>query len=425
MESKKSYQFMVDRSEFLESLDTVYPVCKGKVTIPILSNILIQIESDPSEPDANGTGSYSITGTDLEVALQSSGSCDPGQNEKFSFTVNCKQLRDTLKAMDSKTVIFTGTGNDMVRITDTSGADDFTLHTLPVDDFPLVPAPDKAFDTEIDKGVLLTCLDKTFFSIPTTDTRYALLGALFEFSKDRLGHAHPPGTLKIVSTDTHRLSFVETSEGNFSHSFKAIIPRECLRHLMTVCKKKSFKSSSAVCVTAHFETVTKSVDPKTKIKTTAQEARHIYFRIGNLLMISRVLEGEFPDYRRILKDGSGDIEASFNVDTSLKALKKVAVFASERTHGVNLSVNDDHIIFKTDNPQTGKARVKVPAAIIGNNGNGNGKIEVRYNGPYLTEFLKVTSGEKTTLSIYGESLRGIFKESQPVRFEHTIMPMRD
>ena len=369
-------QFVVKRDILLKSLNFVQGIVEKKNTLPILSNVLLQLKDKK----------LSIVATDLDIIFYDEIS-DVKVITEGSTTTSAAVLYDILRkiSLNSELNFDLRSENKLSLKSDNS---DFNLLCLPTDNFPTFS--DEFDDQEIplNNTKFLKLLNKTRISISNDDTRHYLNGVYFHITED-----HGRNFLTGVATDSHRLSS-SSLEIDTVNDFKSLIlPRKTVYQLCSLLSEISEKLIMQI--------------GENKIK----------FQIGNMKLISKVIDGKFPDYKKVVPT-SNDKSLIVASKEFIDSIERVTSVSLDRKEGVKLIINKENI------------QLSVNSA---NSGEGNEKIKAQFN----SESLNISFNSKYLIDIASEvedkNLKMNFKDSiSPVLIEdfsdknsyYVIMPMK-
>ncbi len=369
-------QFVVKRDILLKSLNFVQGIVEKKNTLPILSNVLLQLKDKK----------LSIVATDLDIIFYDEIS-DVKVITEGSTTTSAAVLYDILRkiSLNSELNFDLKSENKLSLKSDNS---DFNLLCLPTDNFPTFS--DEFDDQEIplNNTKFLKLLNKTRISISNDDTRHYLNGVYFHITED-----HGRNFLTGVATDSHRLSS-SSLEIDTVNDFKSLIlPRKTVYQLCSLLSEISEKLIMQI--------------GENKIK----------FQIGNMKLISKVIDGKFPDYKKVVPT-SNDKSLIVASKEFIDSIERVTSVSLDRKEGVKLIINKENI------------QLSVNSA---NSGEGNEKIKAQFN----SESLNISFNSKYLIDIASEvedkNLKMNFKDSiSPVLIEdfsdknsyYVIMPMK-
>ena len=369
-------QFVVSKQNLQKELGFVQGVVEKKNTIPVLSNILIE---------SVGESTIRITGTDLDVTIR----CDMDAEEittPGSICVQARKLFEISRLLPDAPVSFTKEDNDWVTVKCDRAR--FKLVGVSREAFPEVPTF-KSAPTKIAAGVLKTFIDRTIFAITQEESRYTLSGA--KFVLDETG-------AKMVTTDGHRLAYVEKKNVTTNGSTQAIdtlIPRKTL---------------------AELTKLTTGIDEEISL---GLDENHIYFQIGPRLLISRMLYGQFPNYEMVMPKNN-DKSVEFSSSLLNLAIRRVALMADERSHAIRFHLEPNQLVISSQTAEEGEARETLPAEYTGE------ETDIGFNAQYLQEFLNVIGEAKVAFEFKdGNSQAQLHPtENGDYDYKYVVMPMR-
>ena len=367
------------KSDLLRELQLLQGIVERKSTIPILANVLIQAED----------GSIELLATDLEVGLRSH--CPASILEKGSLTLPAKKLYEIVRALPETDIHIAGSSKDGVKV----AADRFDsrMQTLPHEDFPTLPQAGGAFSAVLRQAVLREMVAKTQFAITGDDTRYFLNGALFEFKTD---------VISLIATDGHRLAIVsverenvKSGKGESSEEIRAILPKKTLWELSRLLG-----------------------EGEDNVKYERGE-NHLFFDIGGRVLISRMIDAQFPAYERVIPTNN-DKQIQFERDRLTSAIKRVALLSNERSRAVKFQMDNNQVEISSSSPELGEAKELLPVDYAG------GSVQICFNAQYVLDFLNVAGTESVTLEFKDEMSQAVMKPvgANGCEYTYVIMPMR-
>jgi DNA polymerase-3 subunit beta len=369
-------EFVIGREEFHWALERVQGIVDKRNTIPLLANVLIQTIP----------GGIKITASDMEIAF--TGEYEANVMSQGEITLGAKQLFDIVRNLPQATVRLRRLDNDWMEIT--SGKAYFKIVGLSSEGYPAIPSLDGATTLQLSSPALKEMIDHTFFSIATDDSRYGLNGAFLERLEDSDG-----GSIRMISTDGHRLSLIDRPlKGDVDLGDGYLLPRKGLAELKKLCDEfgendveVAFSDNSAI------------------------------FRHGRIVFFMRLLEGDFPDYRQVIPQRSLR-KVTIVRDELSRALKRVSILSSEKTHSVRFRISGEGLEISASNPDLGESRETVDAQVEGE------PLAIGFNARYFLDALAVLKGEHVMLEL-GDSLNpGIIKEKDRDDVMFVVMPMR-
>lgn len=369
-------KFQLDRTSLLGCLQVVQGVVERRERLPILSNVLINLEDER----------ISMTTTDMEIELVSRVAAPGGQAGEV--TVPARKLVDICRTLPDDASVEFSTGEN--RATLRAGRSRFTLNTLPATDFPTTEAIDGVVKAEVALHDLKELIDRTHFAMANQDVRYYLNGLLLEFRGQRL---------RAVSTDGHRLAQAEVDlqENTGSEEVhQCILPRKGVHELLRLIQGSD-------------EPATVTVG-----KASLQAS------IGDVTFTSRLIEGRFPDYNRVIpRTEQCDKEAEVDRELVRRSLQRASILSNEKYRTVRLSFADGSLHVTANNPDHEEAEDEVDIQYTGE------AVEIGFNVGYLIDALGVLPTEAVSihLSDPGSSCLLTPKDDDG-SCRYVVMPMR-
>jgi DNA polymerase-3 subunit beta len=367
--------FKASRDAILKPLQVVAGIVERRHTLPILANVLLRKEGD----------TVRFLATDVDIQIETEAQIGSG-SEDAQITVSARKLVDILRALpdsdDAPVTLSLGNGRAQL----SAGKSRFTLQTLAAADFPVVAAaaePSAAF--ELPQKVLRHLFQMVHFSMAQQDIRFYLNGLLLVTDAD---------TVRVVATDGHRLAYCETRlEGATLPQHDVIVPRKSVLELQRL--------------------LADSEEP-VEIALTSNQAR---FRFGAIEMITKLVEGKFPDYERVMPSGYTN-QLEIDRVTLQSALARAAILTSEKFKGVRLSLSDEGLGIQITNADQEEAREEVAANYYGN------PIEVGFNIGYLQDVLGNLKSEKMLIAFGDANSSALVTTEEEPGFRYVVMPMR-
>ncbi len=366
-------ELVVRKNDLLRELQFFQGIVERKSTIPILANVLLE---------ASGT-EVTLLATDLEVSLRSR--CEASIARGGALTLPAKKLFEIIKALPDTEVRIEQDGTS-VKV----AADRFEskMQTLPREDFPTLPDAAGKGGVVLPRKALREMIAKTQFAITGEDTRYYLNGAQFVLT----------GTsMTLVATDGHRLALVTSKlESDATGAeLKAIIPKKTLVEL------------SRLLAEGEGEV------------TYELGENHQFFDVGGRLLISRINEGQFPAYERVIPKGN-DKKIEFERDRLTSALKRVAILSNERSRAVKLDIQPGKVEISSNSPDFGEAREQLVVDYTGP------ALQICFNAQYVSDFLSAVETDGVQLDLKDEVSQAVMRPVAADGYDYTyvIMPMR-
>ena len=370
-------ELVVRKSDLLRELQLFQGIVERKNTIPILANVLIEAMGDEVK----------FLATDLEVGLRSK--CTAAVSKGGSLTLPAKKLYEIIKALP-ETDVRIETDRNGVKV----AADRFDsrMQTLPREDFPSLPEATGSYSASLPREVLKQMVAKTQFAITGEDTRYFLNGALFILRSDSMG---------LVSTDGHRLALVNVprekgkNKVRTDEEVRVILPRKTLLELGRLL-----------------------AEGEGDIQYERGE-NHLFFDIGGRLLISRMIDGQFPAFERVIPK-SNDKRVEFDRDRLTSAVKRVALLSNERSRAVKFQIDKGKVEIASSSPEFGEAKEVLIVDYT------SAPVTICFNAQYVLDFLAVVETDSVSLEFKDEMSQAVMKPIGADGYDYTyvIMPMR-
>lgn len=371
-------EFKIKRNDFLNALSWTQSVVEKKTTMPILSNALLEI----------GNNKLKIIATDLEVGVMAH---VPAQTlSEGKICVSAKNLHDIIREIPTEEIHVKKKDNNKIEVS--AGKSHFKIVGLPPEDFPNLPSVEEKNSYPLETKGLKGMLDKTIFAISNDESRYNLHGVYLEQIGDK--------TLRMVATDGHRLSFVDRDVSQvIKLPKKVIIPKKAVYELRRLVGEDEGESSEK-------ESVKFNVD-----------GRNCVAQRGNVTLVARLIDGEFPDYKPVIPKGPSK-PMVVNKEALVGALKRVSLLVNDRSRGVRFLVSPGNLELSTSNPDLGEAKEELNVDYSGE------KLNVGFNAKYFLDVLNVIEDEKVVVELNGEVGPCVIRSEYDRGFLSVIMPMR-
>ncbi|WP_280539877.1 DNA polymerase III subunit beta [Chromohalobacter sp. 11-W] len=365
-------RFTITREDLLRPLSLVAGVVERRQTLPVLSNVLLEVRDTQ----------LALTGTDLEVELI--GRTAPHHvDEPGSATVPARKLMDICKSLPEKTdITFTlEEGRAVLR----AGRSRFTLSTLPVAEFPNIEGSQSDTTLTLTRGTLKHLIDATSFAMAQQDVRYYLNGMLLEF-----GHH----LVRTVATDGHRLAVcARSAEVDVEPSQKLIVPRKGILELARL------------------------LDGSDEPVELTIGGTHLRAQTGDFTFTSKLVDGKFPDYERVVPRG-GDKVVIAERGELRQVLSRTAILSNEKYRGVRLNLEEHNLRVTANNPEQEEAEENVAIEYEGDT------LEVGFNVGYLVDVLGVLDADRVQMTLSDPNSSALLEEPGGGDAMYVVMPMR-
>lgn len=376
-------EFHIDRGPFLKALSRVQTVVERRSTMPILGNALLELQDDQ----------LTVSATNLEVSLRTV--CAAEVVEPGSLTVNAKTLHDVVHELPEESILLRKSNRNRLRLT--CGRAKFELAGMPSDQFPTIPQADGGYRFSMVHDVLRDMFTKTHFSMSYDENRFTLNGLFLQVTPSSVGEDGMEGVegmVRLVATDTHRLAMVESYASTPSEAREVIIPRKAVQEIRRM------------------------LDEDTQPLDIILDESYIQLVRPEVVLVSKLVEGRFPDYRRVIPQGN---PLHLNVDREklLGVVKRMSVLSQEKSRGIRLEIEGDQMQFNTNNPDQELAEEEMQVSLEGGTA-----LTIGFNARYLKEFLAVMSGENVCFSLKNDKLPVLLTDPGKVGTQFVLMPMR-
>lgn len=358
----------INKEPLLKAVQSVVGVITTKNTLPILSNILIEADNKKIK----------VTATDLDIGMISSTTADI--IEEGAITVPAKRLVDIIKELpDRQTQIYTKKNNTVVI---ESGEILFKILGIPKDEFPKIPTPTKEEQHVIKKQKLKKMLYMTSFAMSHDETRYVLNGTCFIMAKD---------FIRMVATDGRRLAIV-TEQGNtsFQSEKKVIVPTKAIQELV------------------------RSLEGDGDVKITLSKNQAM-FQIGELFIISRLIEGEFPNYEQAIPKKTEN-KIKINREALLAAVKRASLLTTPESQAIRLRLAKNRLTISKTTPEIGETKEEIEIEYAGE------ELLIGFNPTYLSDVLKCVEEESMIIELTGPEKPGVIRIKDS--YIHIVLPMQ-
>jgi DNA polymerase-3 subunit beta len=370
-------EFTVSKADLVRELSLSQGVVEKRTTIPILSNVLIEAEGERIQ----------LTTTDLELGIRCS--CAARVAKPGAGTVPAKRLLDYTRLLPDADVHIKFLENAWASLQ--CGRSRTKLAGLSRENYPELPEMPEVL-AEIPAGVLASMIGRTIFAISSEESRFTLNGALLQLRNQ---------SMLMVATDGHRLAYVESkpeSLPGITSSYRALLPRKAMSEILKLVG---------------------DAGPDAVVNFAGDE-NHLFFQIGDRLLISRKLTGTFPDFERVLpKDHKQSV--MLVRDEARAAVERVAQFADERSKAIRLQFCPGEVRVFSSISDTGESEETIPADYTG------ASIEIGFNAQYLLDFMRVISEDQVSVSFKDPNSAAEVRPAATDNgylYRYIVMPMR-
>ena len=364
--------FTIQREALLKPLQLVAGVVERRQTLPVLSNVLLVVEGQQ----------LSLTGTDLEVELVGRVSLDEPA-EPGEITVPARKLMDICKSLPNDALIDIRVDDQKLLVK--AGRSRFSLSTLPANDFPTVEEGPGSLTLSLSQSRLRRLIERTSFAMAQQDVRYYLNGMLLEVQT---------GILRAVATDGHRLAMCSmAAEIEQTERHQVIVPRKGILELARLLTEQD--ANVSIILGQH----------------------HIRATTGEFTFTSKLVDGKFPDYERVLPRG-GDKLVLADRQGLREAFSRTAILSNEKYRGIRLQLASGLLKMQANNPEQEEAEEEVAVDYNG------GSLEIGFNVSYLLDVLGVMSTDQVRLILSDSNSSALVQEAGNDDSSYVVMPMR-
>lgn len=368
-------EFTVNSSDLVKELMLTQGVVERKTTIPILSNLLCEAKD----------GKLTITATDLELSIRTV--CAAKVKKEGAGTIPAKKLLELVRLLPTGEVRFKLLENHWVQIS--ADRKNYKLVGMARDNFPALPTPPSTL-ARIPAKILAALIAKTQFAISMEESRYTLNGALLVLK---------PESATMVATDGHRLALAETE-----HKFVGL--RDEVR---TLVPKKAMSEVARLAAEAGEEA---------EIEFSRDDS-YLFFQLGERLLTSRMLTGQFPNYEAVLPRDNNKTVTIERGELN-DAVRRVAQLADQRSHAVKLELTKEGIEISASSPEYGEAKETIEKEYKGES------LTIGFNAQYMLDFLAAAADGPIRLELKDEQSAGQLRPlaDEAYKYRYVIMPMR-
>lgn len=367
----------IERGTLLKALSHVQSVVERRNTIPILSNVLLRAEG----------GTLSLTATDLDIEIIENVPADAEQ--PGAVTAAAVTMFDIVKRLpDGAQVLLERLPAGRLRLS--AGTSDFSLAVLPEDDFPSLPQADDGQAFDVATEVLERLIDKAKFAMSQEETRYYLNGIYVHASSD--DGAEP--TLRAVATDGHRLARLDAPLPAGAEDLEGIIiPRKAVIELRRL------------------------LDDAGNTVSVLVGAGRVRFTFNDITLTTKLIDGTFPDYARVIPQGNDRIMRVAPTDFA-KSVDRVSTVSADKTRSVKLALTDERLTLNVNSPETGSATEDLSVDYAGD------AIDIGFNAKYLLDITAQIDGDTATFAFADTASPTVITDENDPHALYVLMPLR-
>ncbi len=367
----------IERGTLLKAVAQAQSVVERRNTIPILANVLIEAEGEHVQ--------FRATDLDIEVVDKAIAQVE----RAGSTTVAATTLHEIVRKLPDGALVSLSADAAAGRLTVEAGRSNFSLTTLPKEDFPVMASSEYQSNFSAPAAVLRRLFDKSKFAISTEETRYYLNGVYMHVADSDGGQV-----LRCVATDGHRLARIDTDLPDGAADMPGVIvPRKTVGELRKLLEEDDMEIAVSVS--------------ETKVR----------FATPDITLTSKVIDGTFPDYTRVIPQAN---TRRLEVDASefAQAVDRVATVSSERSRAVKLQLDEDRLVLSVNAPDSGAAEEELAVAY------GDDKLEIGFNAKYLLEIASQVDRENAVFMFNSAGDPTLMREGNDQSAVYVVMPMR-
>lgn len=365
-------KFSIAREQLLPALQIIGGVVERRQTLPILANTLMIVDE----------GQLALTATDMEVELVVRLALEGGNAGET--TLPARKLLDICRTLPEAAELNFDFEGDRARLK--SGRSRFTLATLPAQEFPGTEVTEPSAQFAVAQGVLRQLLEDTQFAMAQQDVRYYLNGLLLELN---------PDSLRAVATDGHRLALSESSlSTGVETPIQIIVPRKGVQELLRLLENSDDEITLQV------------------------STNHIRIDTGRIQFTSKLIDGRFPDYQRVIPANSQNV-LSADRETVRQSLTRASILSNEKYRGIRLMLQQGMLRALAHNPEQEEAEEEIEVDYSGD------EIEIGFNVSYLLDALGAVRGSRVQM-VFADASSSclILPDDSEQGSKYVVMPMR-
>ncbi len=361
----------INRDELIKPLQQVAGVVERRQTLPVLSNVLLQVDDDR----------LSVTGTDLEVELV--GRLALSESEAGEVTVPARKLMDICRELPDGADVELALQDQ--RLTIVSGRFRSALSTLPASDFPNVDKSSSEMSLSLNAKSLKRLIDRTSFAMAQQDVRYFLNGMLFEVGS---------GGVRTVATDGHRLALCSfDGEGTGGETSQVIVPRKGVLEMQRLLN-----------------------EVPGDVKVTIG-SNHLCVESDEYTLTTKLVDGRFPDYDRVIPKDGDKVVLADRVELR-QALNRTAILSNEKFRGIRVNLASGALQLSANNPEQEEAEEEIEVDYNGD------ELEVGFNVSYIQDVLGVIEADKVKITLANANSSALIEEPEGDDSVYVVMPMK-
>tara|TARA_B100001057_G_scaffold455226_1_gene501588 strand:+ start:27 stop:1142 length:1116 start_codon:yes stop_codon:yes gene_type:complete len=369
-------KFKINRPSFFKTLSHLQGIVDKKNSLPILSNILIEAKSNQ----------LTLSSTDMDISIIEKVDCEV--LESGSTTINSQILYDIVRKLDENSEIEIISNNGKLLTLRANGSR-FSLASLPKEDYPIIDQENLGINIKINSRVLFKLIDKTKFAISNEETRYFLNGLYFNITNEQ-----DKNIVTLVGTDGHRLAkFSHYIDENIDQVSGVIIPKKTIYELSKLLSENDIDVLISISL------------------------NKIVFNVGEIIFISKLIDGSFPDYKRVIPKENSNI-LKINREVLLSAVDRVSTIANEKSPVIKFKLLNNILNLNTVNNESSTASEDLEINYDGE------EIEIGFNSKYIMDIVNNLEDEEISIKLKDNTSPIIALENSNSNLIYVLMPMR-
>lgn len=367
-------KFIVTKQALLDGLQRIQNITNNRVTLPILSNVLLEVSEK----------NLSLTATDLEVSIRTQ--IPVAIVEKPGVTtLPARRLLSIIRELPAEEISFETDPRNITSIR--SGPSFFKVFGLPKDEFPAFPSLEEKRCFTMAQHDLKEALRKTSYAISLDESRYVLNGVLFSFKE---------GCLTLVATDGRRLALTDAELGEIKypsdHECDFIIPTKTINELHRL------------------------LDDEKEVRLHVGENR-VCFDFGTSVLATKLVDGKYPNYRQVIPSETNE-RVVLEREIFFQSVRRVALLSNNKSGSISLNFSENNLDITSKTPEIGEAKESLTIPYKGKN------LSISFNPDFLMDPLKNLNDDTIILELIDEMSPGVFKLNSAQRFLYVLMPIR-
>lgn len=374
-------EFTCTKKDLQSGVSAVEKIVTTRSTLPIIGNILFDV----------GKKGVKISANNLELGMELG--VKAKVDKEGSILVPAKTLGGIVSRLPDSAVDFKLTEEGMMKIS--YGESYFNVHTLPSDEFPVLPEIKSGKSFSIDPALFLAMVRSTIFSVSSSEDKHVLTGVLLEVGKSSM--TGDSSNIRMIATDGYRLAKRGgTIKLKADVEIKVIVPTKTLQELSRMIEADEEEEEIKVMVSSDY----------------------ISFKYKDVYLVSRLIQGQFPDYKQVIPKKSGT-RISLKTKSFLSAAERAAIIASGSANIVRFEIRGKKVHLVASTPDVGKIEEVLEAEVKGEE-----KMQIAFNIRLIIDMLKVAEADEVIIGLTEPLGPGVLKEDEKGDYLYIVMPIR-